>query len=279
MAVEILLKNVSGVHPDPDIDRISSLKRGDLVYSKDIPHDGWNEYETLPEFARVIVSDETASGINQYIQPWYLDVGFTNEGYDAVNDIYTVSMHSNTPGVGHTGAITLEDVLNNLENWGLTLSGVYQNEIWFEADVREIALSNAFWNGINDGLVITPVSFDSQNKIHTMKVSYSGYAIEKSRVAARSLVEAILLDKGATITRESIYGQLMEITLPSATIIDKCKTAIVNGAHRIVFARRYYINTGGMNGIEAYMQNNNGDAMTVTRAQLQTYVNDRLNEY
>jgi len=34
MAVELLLKNVSDVHPDPNIDRVSSLKRGDLVYTK-----------------------------------------------------------------------------------------------------------------------------------------------------------------------------------------------------------------------------------------------------
>jgi len=279
MAVEILLKNVSDVHPDPNIDRTSSLKRGDLVFAKDIPHDGWNEYETLPEFTRVVVSDDTVSGINQYIQPWFLEADFENLNYNTESGIYTIRMFSNTPGAGQLGAIAPVDILHHLENWNLTISGYSQNEIIFEADVTKIAISRNFWNGITTGLVVTPVSFDTENKIHTLKVSYSGYAPQKQRTEARALLEFALTDRGATIGQESIYGQLMEITLPSSTIINECKSRIYSGVHRVVFARRYYINTGGMNGIEAYMQNNNGDPMTVTKAQLQTYVNDRLDEF
>ena len=33
-----------------------------------------------------------------------------------------------------------------------------------------------------------------------------------------------------------------------------------------------------MNAIEAYMQNNNGDAMTTDKATLLTYLHDRLEE-
>lgn len=279
MAVELLLKNVSDVHPNPDIDRISSLKRGDLVYAKEIPHDGWNEYETLPEFSRLIVSDATISGTSSYMTPWYLELDYQNLGYDSVNDIYTIRMFSNTPGIGGIGVITPNDIIHHLENWNLTISGFGSNEVVFIADIRDVAISRNFWNGVTNGLVITPVSFDSQNKIHTFKVSYSGFALGKSRVNARGIVEDILLGNGATIEHESIYGQLMEITIPSTTVINKFKNSMANATHKIIFARRYYIGNGAMNSIEAYMQNNNGNAMTVTKAQLQTYVNDRLEEF
>jgi hypothetical protein len=279
MAVELLLKNVDDIHPDPAIDRISSLKRGDLVYAKEIPHDNWNEYETLPEFSRLIVSDATISGVASYMEPWYLELEYENLGYDPVNDIYEVRMYSNTPGIGQIGVLNPVDVYHHLDNWNLTISGVASNEIIFTADIKEVVLSRNFWTGISTGLVITPVSFDSGNKIHTLKVSYAGYAIEKSRVYARSMVEQILLSHGATIEHESIYGQLMEITLPSTTVINQFKTKMATATHKIVFARRYYISNAAMNAIQTYMQNNNGDAMTTNKATLLGYLNDRLEEY
>ena len=75
MAIELLLKNVSDVHPDPVLNRTSTLKRGDLVFAKTLPDD-WNEYETLPEFTRLIVSDATISGVLSYMEPWRVDVSY-----------------------------------------------------------------------------------------------------------------------------------------------------------------------------------------------------------
>ena len=278
MAVELLLKNVSDVHPDPNIDRVSSLKRGDLVYAKQIPHDDWNEYETLPEFSRLIVSDANISGVMSYMEPWYLEIGYQTLNYDDVNDIYTVSMFSNTPGIGQLGVLAPQDIIHHLQNWNLTISGFTSNSVVFEADMREVVLSRNFWGGITEGLVITPVSFDNGPKIHTMKVSYSGYAINKNRVGARDIVVSYLTSKGATVQHESVYGQLLEITIPSSTIITAFQTQMENATRRIVFARRYYLNNTAMNGTQTYMQNNNGNAMTTTAAVVMTYLNDRLEE-
>ena len=278
MAVELLLKNVSDVHPDPNVDRISSLKRGDLVFAKQIPHDDWNEYETLPEFSRLIVSDANISGVTSYMEPWYLEVDYQSLGYDSVNDIYTVRMFSNTPGIGELGILKPVDIYHHLENWNLTISGFGNNEVIFIADIRKVVLSRNFWNGITEGLVITPVSFDSGTKTHTLKVSYSGYALNKSRAYVQTIVEGLLVSNGATVTHQSIYGQLMEITLPSSTVINTFKTRMAEGTRKVVFARRYYLNNTAMNGIQTYMQNNGGNPMTTNVATLMTYLNDRLEE-
>jgi len=278
MAVELLLKNVSDVHPNPRIDRISSLKRGDLTFAKTLPDD-WNTYETLPEFARLIVSDANISGVSQYMEPWYVELDYETLNYDDVNDIYTVRMFSNTPGLGEIGVLKPADVASHLENWGLAISGFNSNEVVFEADMKKVFESPPFWGGVAQGLVFSHISFDLPSKTHTFKLSYSGYLpYRTSRTSVRNEIENFLFSNNATIAQESIYGQLMEIVIPSLTVVQKFKTDIASKAKKIVFARRYYITNGAMNTIEAYMQNNNGDAMTTDKATLLTYLNDRLDE-
>lgn len=276
MAVELLIKNVDDIYPNPEIDRISSLKRGNIVFAKEIPHDGWSDYETLPEFTRLIVSDVSISGINPYMSPWYLELLYEIIDYDNLNDIYTVRLYSNTPGISNIGVITADDIMHHLHNWNLDISSIGMNEVIFIADLKKCVISRNFWNGIPEGLVITPVSFDSVNKKHTLKVSYAGYALNRSRISARNIVEGILISNGATILKESIYGQLMEISINSSAIVDSFLAQMTEATHKIVYARRYKFNLAAMNAMEAYMINNNGDAMTVNAATAIQYIEDLL---
>lgn len=279
MAVELLLKNISDVHPDPKIDRIASLKRGDLVFAKELPHDEWNEYETLPEFSRLIVSNANISGITSYMESWCVEMSYEVLNYNSTDDVYLIKMFSNTPGLGTLGVIDPTQLYHHLENWGLTISGISSNEIIFEADMKQVMKSVSFWGGSANDIVFNWVSFDSGTKTHTLKISYSGYhPYDPSRLQARNYVENILVTNGGTIIQESIYGQLIEATIPSQSAINKFKEDLAQKSRKTVFARRYYLNNTAMNAIGIYMQNNNGDAMTTDKATLFTYVNDRLDE-
>jgi len=279
MAVELLLKNIDDVHPDPEIDRIAALKRGDVVFVKELPHDGWNDYETLPEFARLIISDAYIGDVGFYTNPWYLELQYEILNYNLAEDIYLIKIFSNTPGIASIGALNPKLVINHLENWNLIVSSIDLNEIIFIADPKKIVLSRNFWNGIIDGLIITPISFDPKNKTHTLKIAYSGYALDRSRVSARNIIEGILISNGGTIIRESIYGQLIEVTVHSETIINSFITQLIEATHKVVFARRYSLTNALMNTVEAYMQNNNGEIMSVEASTIEQQIIDRLIQY
>lgn len=279
--VELLFKNADDVHSDPDIDRMYSLKRGDLVYAQDtiVSGYGWNDYETLPEFSRLILSDGSISGIQTYFEPWYLELGYETLSYNDVEDIYVVRMFSNTPGIGEIGPLHVSQIFHHLENWNLTLSGVGSNEVIFEADMKNVFSSRNFWNGITDGLIITPMSFDSQTKVHTLKINYAGFAPGKSRTDARLLLNDLLAEQQITVSQESLYANLVKIEIPSLVAVNKFITQMTTDTRKVVFARRYYVNSTAMNAIENYMQTHNGEPMTTDGATLINYVNDRLLEY
>ena len=213
------------------------------------------------------------------MEPWRVDVAYETLSHDDVNDVYLVRMYSTTSGLSNLGIIEPVDFLHHLDNWNLVLSGVSSNEVIFEADMKEVFQSRNFWGGVTDGIIMTPVSFNSQTNIHTIKLSYSGFAPNKVyRTGARGILEDKILSHGGEIVRESIYGQLMEIEIPSSVAITQFKEDMNLQLRKIIYARRYYLNNGAMNAIEAYMQNNNGDAMTTDKATLLTYLNDRLEE-
>ena len=264
MPLELLIKAVDNVHPDPIIDR-ASHKKGDLIVYKFLPHPGWASKEGLPDFVIVRINDSTLTDeqVRQYHSSWDKTIDY--EVLSAGPNSYQVRVFGNNVSASGENILTREQVEGYLEKWGCVVDSVAQNEVVFTLNLWDTLCSYGFWQVDLLNIIFTLVSYNSQSGNAVVNVNYSTGNWKPSKVAR------YIESRGGVIN--SHINQEVEFTINRSQILAVFKADVGQELWGIFVGRRFYFNPADVDLAIAA-----GGFIEVTKQQFLKRLKDKLED-
>lgn len=247
------------------------LRQGD-VYRVENRDWNWGLKEGLPYFIRAYCDDApTKEDVRQYIGEWLRKLDFSLLNSDLATDTHTFRVTSTLiRGTDGKGKITNAQISGFISEWGLSVVGFGDNYVDVRGSVYGLLTSGGFFSGLS----LTNIIFTEQNYIggtHTIRMNYAGSVINTP--ARQQLLELYLTEHGATIISHNTNANRLDYSVTRQAASQFLKSELQRKHVAVLSRCRFRIPAAVVDNVIA-----NGGETTVTLAQIQSYVRDKLND-
>jgi len=256
---ELLIKNKSNSHPDPDKDLAGSWKKGQIV---GITEDGavWRPTLFPITFVLLKVPGVVASVFSKHLESFHRFMAFNVDATNATTDTATITASvTNRTAIRKLGGLKLRHVMGFLDHLGATNISVANGAVTFDISVADFVKAPAQWPA--PGLIITELAYRQAGGEHDFKVDHS--VITNVPVAKKTaMLEKFITDHNGTVIGNDATS--VSFTYTRAEARARIQAALKDAAEsEVVVQRRFYLKPAAVDAIVAA-----GGIMTATKAQL-----------
>ncbi len=240
--------------------------KGDIIENR-ANNAPYGTKEGLPDFIVVKIPTVLLATADAYWKAWNIDLDYTVQNYDSVNNIYTVRVFSTSGGVSGNGNLTKVMIENVLAEWNTTVTNFGTNEVIFDFSVFNGGTSKRFWGYPVDQMTFQNISYDNATGLHRIECDYNVANYNSTSI------ERAIMNQGATII--SHENKIITFDIEKNIILTSFKKHITDIANRrgMVRKRRFYLSNAAVNNVIAQ-----GGVTTATWAQFLGYVKDHLDD-
>lgn len=112
----------------------------------------------LPKFGVVDVPNLLISAVKPYIVSWRFILDYSQVWYSAQKGYRVTVWATQADSIG-TGAITQAKIQNYLNRWNCVFQSATQNQIVFDIEIYQSAISEGFWNKDVSDIVFSNVQY------------------------------------------------------------------------------------------------------------------------
>jgi hypothetical protein len=236
------------------------------VRSVDMP---WGNLEALPDFLRVEVSNANPGDFGLARDEWRQNFEWDQIASDLTVDGHRYQIWTTNRSASGLGDISLSQVQNFLERWGATniiaqARGVAAG-VRFDLLIHAAATSQGFWDLDVAPFTFSELAYVQADGTHDIRVVYPA-GIDHD-VALREVGEL------ATVIADDPAAQQIDYRLTRVQVLAKLKLEIKAKMQNLIRRRQLYLDAAAVD--QAIGQ---GGSVTVTAAQLQNNMHDRIAE-
>lgn len=217
----------------------------------------------LPEWFVLKIPDVPMKDFRAYFKRFERSIDYSVVSHDTVLDVYRLKVFNADVSASGNGGITRADVEAFLNRWRATVVSIAANEVVFDFDVYEAIVSQGFWEPPVESFTFTKVGYDPGTGLYTVSAVYT----EGSPTYIENWIERA----GGDVTAHT--AGTVEFTMDRAIVLGLFKQFVKDMAETVVHKTQFYIQDGVTDAIIAA-----GGRMTVTKAQLLTYVKNRQDD-
>jgi len=262
---ELLIKNTSNSHPDPDTDLAGSWKKGQIV---GITEDGgvWRPTLFPIMFVLVKIPGVAADTLAQYLETFRRAISFSVDSTNAATDTATITASvTNRTTVRKLGALKPRHVNGFLDKFGATNISIANGNVTFDISVSGFVTAPERWP--YPGLVVTELAYRQASGEHDFKVDHSAFTVDSVARKTR-LIKQFLRHHNATVLSNDATS--VSFTYTRAEARARIRAALKEAAEgEVVVRRRFYLKPAAVDAIVAA-----GGIMTATKTQ---FLNNIIN--
>lgn len=242
--------------------------RGDIIQDY---ADGACKEPPSPASGKVIlkVPGLTQDASRTQMQEWWRRLSYSIVSSDLPTDTHRVRVAGSgvNPNSG-IGKITREMVENYLNGWSLTVVGLGDNWVEFDANILAAIRSRSFWRGLDiAGATLTETSYAQATGVHRCRVNYSATAITGDEA------ERAALENGAAIVSHNRNTKVLTFDISRATVRQRFQDDVKQRVEAMLVRRKYRFTEASVAAMEA-----NGGWLTVSEAEYNSFFRNKLND-
>jgi hypothetical protein len=234
---ELLVFAGNRVHPDPEVDRVGSYKKGDIIH---VAPDSWQWglKEGPPDFVIVKVPGVSLAAAKQYMDEWRVSVSFSVVGSDPAVDGFRLALVNDTVSATGKSAITRAQVEAFLNDWNATVVNVQSNRVVFDVLIFAALTSVGFWGefariGAANVVGFTEQSYDQASGVHIIAADYSDFPTKGKAV------EAAIAAKGGALVSHDTENKIVVYQMTRADARAEFERDVYAKLHRVYKRRRF----------------------------------------
>lgn len=247
------------------------LRKGD-VYRVENRDWNWGLKEGLPNYIRVYCDDTpTKDDVRQYIGEWLRELDFSLLDSDLATDTHTFRITSTLiRGTDGKGKITDAQISAFITQWGLSEIGFGDNYVDVRGSVYALLTSQGFWYGLPmENINFSETSYTGNT--HTLRMNYAGSFI--STPERKQYLELYLVERGATIINHNLNASRIDYSLTRQAASQLFKAELQRKQRNVLARCRFRVPAAVVDNVIAA-----GGETTVSLAQIQSYLRDKLND-
>lgn len=223
-----------------------------------------------PNWVQLTLTDTDVKTAQAYCAAWLREVDYDVVAHDPVLDGYRMRVFVKPELVSASGlnALTRERVENYLNNWGASVVNVAQNQVTFDARIRDAIWSNGFW-GVNVSVVdFTEQDYDSGTGVHTTYVN-----AENLLTVSRDRIAGIIINRCGISSIISAHPNKKQFTFECGrdTVAQAFKRDVKERVDGLYTDRKWYIIKQFIDLAYA-----NGGNIDLTQQEAIQYLHNRL---
>lgn len=254
---EILFRAVDNTHPDGNLDKAASYKKG---YPVDALPDGQSGTEIIPpDWITVHCPELSVEQVRPYLESWERRITYSIMAHNVPLDGYRVKIFNDSKSFGASdiGKLSRSDAESFLAEWSATVFSVADNEVVFDVGIHNAITSAGFIRRDRTGLVFSEVTYNEATGEHRIEIDFSATA------HTVDAIENALKDRGASFIITNIQTKKTEATFGRDDVFSAFKEDVEHKTNRVECRRRYHLSEADVDTVLGM-----GGEITLTKAQL-----------
>ena len=269
---QILFRYKNNFHPDPEVDRRGSFKKG---YISSIKEDGW--YEGNPNWSQsayadktkwfvLSILDATKEEISMFCKPWYDNYDYRVISSQPAQGRYVVEIFETNISTSDKNAITQNKIERYLIKWGCLNYSYTTNSAQFTFSLWNAVRSEAFWE-----LDFTQISIDFVLLSYSADTGIGRIQVTVPTVIKPKVIRNKIINRGGVIVSEEHPIYVFDIE--RSDILQRFRQDVKMKAEKLYKVRRYYLTEE-----QSDIIHNAGGFVEMTKAEFLSLIKDGLSE-
>jgi hypothetical protein len=241
--------------------------KGDIV---EVRADGspYGNAEGLPGFIIVKIPGLLIRQLRSYALSWERVLTFSVVSSDLVTDSFRLKLSAGNMSSSLKGIVTRAEVELLISKWGGVIVSEASNEVVFDISILDAIKSAGFWDVNVLPTVFTETAYDQATGVHTIELNYSN--IKNNPTYIEDYIER---KTGEQVLSHDGVNKIITFNVDRSDIRTGFEKDIKEKAKKMTQRRRWYFAPAQVDTVVGM-----GGVVTVTRAQAQANLRDRLLE-